>query len=320
MTPSGPWALLRRAVARGRVAHAYLFAGPAGQGQREAAVRLAQALRCPEAREGEPCGNCLECRRIAEGLHPACVWVRPAGASLKLEQVREAVRPLQWRAAAGEYRVVVFEDAERLTPEAANRLLKVLEEPPPYAVLVLLAEAPERLPETVVSRCQVFYFHGVPEGVLAERLQAAGEIPLRALALARLAGGNVGRAEAWRVSGLLDGPRRAVLDGLARLLDGDPLTALALADAWAAGEPDPVLVSLEVLIRDLALVRRGLADYVWNVDVQAALCELAARLRSLDPEAALQAVARARRALEAHAPRQLVFEVLCLRLQQILCA
>lgn len=319
MVAARPWALLRRAVARERVAHAYLFTGAPGQGQLETAICLAQALRCPRRTDGEPCGQCSECAHVATGVHPAVIRVRPAGASLKLDQVREALRPLQWRAAPGDHRLVLFEDAERLTPEAANRLLKVLEEPPPDTVMVLLAASAERLPETVVSRCQVVHFAGLPEGDVAATLRAAGEEPARALALARLAGGNAGRAASWRDEGLLDGVRKAVLHGLRRLGEGDPLAALEVADAWSGLEAEQVLDMVEALIRDVDLVRRGISQYVWNVDVQDELVALAARSGRRDAlEEGLRTTAAARRALEAHAPRQLVLEVACLQLQETL--
>lgn len=316
-----PWNVIRAALRRGRLGHAYLFTGAAGNGQWQVALRLAQALHCRAAAGGEPCGACDACRAVAERRHPALVVIAPQGGSIGIQRVREELRRLALAPRPGEHRVVIVEQAERLTADAANRLLKVLEEPPEQVTFVLLAEAAERLPETVVSRCRVVPFRGLPEAELTAALVAEGADPGRARVLARLAAGDGGRARDWHGRQVLDGLRRQALEGLLRLAGGDPLDALGVADEWARVErPEELLDLVDALCRDATVLRLGQGEgLLWNLDLSDALAELAALLvPGFELEQALKVTAAARRALEAHAPKQLVMEVACARLQDVM--
>ena len=171
--------------------HAYLFHGPAGTGKRTVARAFSAELLSEGA--DEPDGVRL---RVAHGTHPDLTWVRPSGAHvMRVEDVAEPVvsgatrTPFEARR-----RVFVLEQADTLNDEAANRLLKTLEEPASFVHLILLTDAPGRMLETVVSRCQPVRFDPLPVTRIAERLEADG-VPLkRARACARLSLGNAARA------------------------------------------------------------------------------------------------------------------------------
>jgi DNA polymerase-3 subunit delta' len=191
-------ALLLRAVAAGRVPHAYLFDGPGGVGKRSAAVGLGLALACPEA-PGQGCGTCDVCRRILAGNHPDVRVIVPATAQILIEQAQEIVQLASGRPHEAPARVIVLDEADRLNPNAANCLLKTLEEPFPGTVLVLVTAAPERLLPTIRSRTQRVRFVPVPAATLVQIATRRGADATRAETAAALAGGSVARL--WELLG-----------------------------------------------------------------------------------------------------------------------
>jgi DNA polymerase III delta' subunit len=160
-------ARLRRAIERGRVPHAYLFAGPPGAPMYDAAIALASALSCQLAR-GEGCdagadARCDACAKIAAGIHPDVVTLAREGAAqiVPIESVRnQVIARLGLPPHEGEVRVFIVEEATSMAPPAANALLKTLEEPPARTLFVLCTTAPEQLLPTIRSRCQRVRFGG----------------------------------------------------------------------------------------------------------------------------------------------------------------
>ncbi len=175
----------------GRPAHAYLLHGPAGTGKRTAARDFAAALLARGADDPESART-----RVRHGAHPDLTWVAPSGAH---EMLRRDVQEPVVSAAAhtpfeSGHRVFVLERADTMNDEAANALLKTLEEPPPYVVLLLLTDNPSQVLPTISSRCQPVRFDPLPASQLAERLQARGIDPETAVACARLSLGDGERA------------------------------------------------------------------------------------------------------------------------------
>ena len=185
-------AFLRAGFKAGRNSHAYLFYGPEGVGKFKTAVAFAQLLNCSSpTEEAEPCGTCSPCRKIASGSHPDLIVVRPDGNSLKIEQMRALQEKVYYKCYEGKFKVIMIVDAHLLTIEAANSLLKVLEEPPAETVFILLANDLNKLPVTIHSRCQPLPFSYLDETVLRRILWEQGkEIP-SSLALAQ---GSVSKA------------------------------------------------------------------------------------------------------------------------------
>ena len=175
----------------GRPAHAYLLHGPAGTGKRAAARDFAAALLSRAVQDPESART-----RVQHGAHPDLTWVTPSGAH---EMLRRDVQESVVAAAAhtpfeSGHRVFVLERADTMNDEAANALLKTLEEPPPYVVLLLLTDNPSQVLPTISSRCQPVRFDPLPATELAERLQARGIDPETATACARLSLGDGERA------------------------------------------------------------------------------------------------------------------------------
>src|SRR5512136_2772802 len=180
---------LRAALRRGGLHHAYLFAGPEGVGKGMAARLLAQAANC-ERDDGDACGNCPACRKIARGVHPDVLVVEPerdmarAGRwepkggrtpsrDIVVDQVRELVdRRLSLRRFEGRRRFVILDPADAMNPQAQNALLKTLEEPPDDTTLVLVAAGGDALLPTIRSRCLRVAFAPLPASAIEERLRA----------------------------------------------------------------------------------------------------------------------------------------------------
>jgi DNA polymerase-3 subunit delta' len=187
-------AVLRRAVASGHVPHAYLFEGPEGVGKRVAAYGLALALTCA-VEPGEGCGTCESCRRIDAGLHPDVPVFAAETTQIVIEQAQAIVAMAATRPHEAPARVIIIDDADRLNVNAANCLLKTLEEPSPGTHIVLVTGAPDRILPTIRSRVQRIRFRALTAEALVALLTGAHAVdPRRATVAAALADGSVARA------------------------------------------------------------------------------------------------------------------------------
>lgn len=244
-------AVLQNALRRERVAHAYLFAGPEGVGKSTAALLFAQALNCERKGDGsspDACGECRSCRLIARGNHPDVrVITRETDeqgrqrAEIVLDQLRQdpnkpprLPRPLiqdaLLRPALGRRKVYLLDPADRMRAEAANALLKLIEEPPPEVVLVLVTSQPAALLPTILSRCQRVGFQLVGTAAIEQRLVALGVGAETAAAVSRLSGGRIGWAiQAARQPEVL-AARRALLELCADLEQQGVAAALGTAE------------------------------------------------------------------------------------------
>lgn len=153
---------LQNAVKSNLLAHAYLLVGEKTKTLDNARM-LAMAVNCPEVHEGYPCEKCLSCRKILHGNHPDVSIIEPKGASFKIEQVRALQKSINYKHYEGAYKVLILTGADTMTVEAANSLLKVLEEPPTKTIFILIAENGNNILPTIQSRCQIIKFGGQKE-------------------------------------------------------------------------------------------------------------------------------------------------------------
>ena len=191
--------ILKGAVAASRLeattqemTHAWIFTGPPGSGRSSAAVAFAQALICPD----QGCGTCNECRSAKTGSHPDVEIIRTEGLSIKVEEIRELLTRVAWAPSMGGWRVVVMEDADRLTESAANALLKAIEEPGTRTVWLLCAPTLHDLLPTIRSRCRHIQLHTPSdEAVTKVLINRDGITPAMAQFAARVSQGHIGRAK-----------------------------------------------------------------------------------------------------------------------------
>jgi len=196
--------LLKSALLKNKIAHAYLFTGPKGVGKETAAKALIYHLFCQFSRE-DPCGSCLSCKKLDKEIHPDFVKIAPEKRDIRIDTVREIERFIRFRPLEAPYKAILILQAEKLNPEAGNALLKSLEEPPSYVIFILVTENITQLLPTIISRSQIVKFRPLPEKTIKEFLMKyAGYEEGVAQTLAELSLGSLGRALEIAEKGLLE--------------------------------------------------------------------------------------------------------------------
>jgi len=319
--------LLRMAIRTGKVSHAYLFVGPPGVGRFDTALAFAQLLNC-ERSGTDACGTCRACTMIASGQHPDVRVVDleqgkvldpedTTKTGIGIKQVLALRREVVYPPFEGRWKVYIFANAETLTTEAANSLLKALEEPPPRVVIVLIAESTIPLLPTVVSRCQLVRFSLIPAPAVERALmERHGVTKARARFVAALAGGQLGRAVRWVTSEEAQQRRDQMLDLLERLEQADLLDRLDAAEDLAKQKDDlPDLLEIALFwYRDILVWQQsGDEDQLINLDRKARIASLAA-LPAAVLNVRIQAVEEAKDALRRNVHPRLLLETLFLRI------
>lgn len=178
---------------QGELPPASLFTGPDGIGKKTLALLLAAHVDCKAGDPADLCGRCTSCVKATHGNHPDIRLYRPEKISIKIESIRELNREAQFKPFEGRRRFFVLDEAEKLTEEAANAILKTLEEPPETTRIILVTAYPQRLLPTILSRCQTFVFRALRQQELARYLQEKTDLSNPDLR-GRLSGGSLGKA------------------------------------------------------------------------------------------------------------------------------
>lgn len=321
------WAvdMLRRHAASGGLRHAYLFAGPAGLGRRTLAVRFAQALNCLQPaepgqlsprRHGDACGACRDCKQIAAMQHPdlAIVQSDTEGGTLKVDQVRAVQHAFSLKPYQAKYRVALFLRFQEANDNAANALLKTLEEAPAHAVLILTADSPEALLPTIVSRCEVLRLRPLPLEPVAAFLKARGADEGQSRLIAHLSGGKPGYALRLLQDETLLSTRVEKLDDLQALLPASRVVKFAYAEKLSKDKEamrQTILVWLSYW-RDVLLQTAGAEAPLANIDRAPEIGSLAARLDLATVRRVVTDLEEALGRLERNINARLLAEVLLL--------
>lgn len=316
--------VLRRSVDSGRVHHAYLFTGPAGVGKGLVARALAALVNCtspvrddgPDGAGSDACGRCSSCTKLAAGSQPDVLFIEPDGRQIKIDQVRELHAKTRFRPYESARRVVIVESADTLRDEAANALLKTLEEPRGDTMFVLVTSNPQRLLTTIVSRCQPVRFGALAPDTLTGILVARGVSEADARVAARLCGGSVGGALHVLETAAYDG-RGELAGRLATVDRASTVELLAWADELGrAGQDLPdVLRMLRSVLRDAVLAEAGASpERLVNADLSGAI-DAVRRGRGLgDLIGGIERIDEAERMLAGNVNPRMVCETLLLSL------
>jgi DNA polymerase-3 subunit delta' len=318
--------LLRRALAENVLAHALLFTGLKGVRKAVLALATAKTLLCPNATEGNACGECDSCHRFSRGQHPDFLEVAPIKKDITIEQIRSTQHSFRISPVLGKHRVVLIRDAAAMNAFAAGALLKTLEEPFPGNYLFLTVENEQELFPTIVSRCQGIRLAPLSYRELIENLIYREQLPnVEALTICQLSGGSYGR-----VLAMIDHHgdsekdillrRRGFIERLQALNKNDTVSLLVLALELdhLNKELFDFLEIIKLWLRDLLLCRYGIDEEAYaNKD----LIEL---IRLYGPGESvehifkkLESVEKARMGLLNNGNRLLTLEVLLFHLVQV---
>lgn len=276
-----PLAILRWALEKGRLPHAYLFLGPEGVGKKTIGLSLAKAIHCQQSR-ADFCGQCTSCVRIASGNHPDVRAVEPAAGKkeISIQQIRELEKELSFRTFSGGKKITLVDPAPLMNASAQNALLKTLEEPPKDSVLILISTSTGGLLPTVLSRCVRLSFTPLPTELVGQFLVSQkGVESVQAMFLAALAMGSLGRALSAEMEALI-ARRRAWLEQIDSLTSEDFRRALAVAEELARTREDSLgfLEWAEGWYRDLLVFSlRGDTGQLCNRDLEEELKRHASR-------------------------------------------
>lgn len=320
-----PLQVLETALRSGRVHHGYLFSGLSGVGKFLSAKTIAALVNCEERPEGEfqdACGVCRSCRKIASDQHPDVLVVAPERNIIRIGQIRDIQRAINRAPYEARVRFVLIDDAHTMSEEAANALLKTLEEPSRRTRLILVTDQPHRLLPTILSRCQSLQFSALKTqtvvSLLKEKLKGAEDLPDLQVA-ARYGEGSAGRALAVVESGMLQG-RADFIGQVVNLPMGQPVVLLDLAEELKADrkEMEARLDVLLLFFRDVMLYKATEdPERLLNSDMQPQVAAVAERLSQERSLEIIDQVRLAQDRLSANVNAQLVAEELLGQIRQL---
>ncbi len=314
-------AVLQHALRHERVPQAYVFAGYEGIGKKFSALMLAKALNCHE-KQDDACDRCISCHKVDNGNHPDVRIIEPDGQFIKIDQIREMQKDAGYKAFEGRRKVYIIDHAETMRDEAANALLKTLEEPAAECVIILVTANVYALLPTVLSRCQFIRFVtlGVEKLVklLAQRQQLDEQ---RARLVASLSEGCPGRALSMDADATLE-KRRHIEDLFQTLSSGlQDVRILFKEVEELVAEKDEIHEYLDLMLlwyRDMHVLReQGDTRFVANSDAVSRLQNSAEQLSAGQIRRLFESVYNTKRDILRNANLQLSLEVMLISLTEV---
>lgn len=248
---------LQNALASGRIAHSYVLSGPRGCGKTTTARLLARALNCVQGPTLTPCGTCPQCVDIAGGTSTDDVLEIDGASNRGIDQIRELRETVKYAPARSRYRVIIIDEAHQISKDGFNALLKTLEEPPPHVVFMMATTESQKIPETILSRCQRFQLRSITLADIFERLKwivAQEKLPVQDAALrevARSAHGSLRDALSLLDQVIAFAPQGATVEDVRHLLGLLPGEFVrSFSETVHRGEPGPVLHAIQKAVED----------------------------------------------------------------------
>ena len=205
---------IKTAIAGGKPSHAYIFCGDEGTGKKTLAERFAAGLLCESTEDVKPCGSCIPCMQTSAGSHPDVIRVTHEKKNITVSDIRtQVVGDIQVKPYSGAFKIYIIDDADKMNEEAQNAILKTLEEPPAYAVLLLLARTTGTFLQTILSRCVLLRFAPLDNKVIKDYLIKTLQIPdYLAKLCASFSNGSIGRAVKYATSEGFKAGREQLID------------------------------------------------------------------------------------------------------------
>ncbi|MBQ7887714.1 MAG: DNA polymerase III subunit gamma/tau [Clostridia bacterium] len=309
---------LRSQVMSGRIAHAYLFCGTRGTGKTSTAKVFARAVNCENPDRGKPCGMCATCRALSSESSLDILEI-DAASNNGVDEIRDLREKVKYPPQSGRYRVYIIDEVHMLSQGAFNALLKTLEEPPSYVVFILATTEPQKLPATILSRCQRFDFGRIPAHQIVERLRVAlaeGGIRAEEAALARIArAAEGGMRDAWSIMDMCLGYAQEDGEGLTEALvlqvlgAADKRFLFEFADRLIGADAIGALMLIDEMMRagrEVQVFVRDVSGHLRNL-MLADVCgeEHTAQLLEVTQEDAIAYVEQARRTSHVRLMRML---------------
>ncbi|MFI8713707.1 DNA polymerase III subunit delta' [Brevibacillus brevis] len=311
--------LLSHSLRNERLAHAYLLAGPKGSGKKQMALHLAKSLFCSE-READACGACVTCRRIEGGNHPDVLFITPDGASIKIDQIRSLQKEMAMRAVESSRKVYIIEHVDKMTTQAANSLLKFLEEPPAGVLALLLTEHSHAILPTILSRCQIVQFSPLSAESIAGKLRAEGVLAGMAQVASHITT-NVEEAMTLSQSESFAQLRNLVIQLVQECKQRNSSALLTIHDMLQKSDKSkeelPLFLDLLILwLRDILYLQVGRHAHLINSDQQDVLQGQALVWTKAELLRGIDLVMETKNRIERNANAQLALERLVLQFQE----
>ncbi|MEI7591256.1 MAG: DNA polymerase III subunit delta', partial [Deltaproteobacteria bacterium] len=304
--------LFQRAIESGRLSHAYLFYGTKGVGKELFARHVAQTMACISGGVS-PCETCLACRKVASGNHPDIIYVKAQTQFIKIEDIRKIQEQAMIRPFESKRRVFIIDEADRMNKEAANAILKTLEEPSSSNVFFLITANHRTLLPTVLSRCQKIRFDPLQETMVAKYLEMVESCDEQvAQAIAGLSQGSISRAVEMNTEEFL-ASRNAICEALHELLTKGALGAFLFAKT-IGGDKEDLKRKMEIiqsLFRDATYYKETQSiEKLINKDKATLIRFLASRLTTKEILEIFRMIVSATVAVAQNANRQILLEVM----------
>lgn len=310
--------MLQNSLRLHRLSHAYIFHGPAGTSRKQTAIALAQAIFC-EQRTDDACGECLECRKVEHGNHPDLFVLEPEGASIKIDQIRELQKEFAFRSAATDgKKIYLMEQAEKMTVQAANAMLKFLEEPNSQVVAILITENGHALLPTIQSRAQWITFVPMSREKMVKELEQDGHPPALIYPAVQLTAGLAAARELLATNWFAE-IRNVMIQLVKETMTRFPTSFVTLGQKWPKSDLSShteVFMDLLILwLKDMVQLSSGHKEKLVYIDQTEWMASLASGRSASDWVRVLEKVTELRKRLRFHANPQLVLEKMLVDIQ-----
>lgn len=309
--------ILQKEIATSSISGAYLFTGAAGIGKTLTALTFAKVLNCKK--EGmDSCDKCSSCRKIEHHIHPDVRIIAPENDSIKIEQIRNLKRESSYKLYEGRKKVWIIEEADKFGVAAANSILKILEEPPPQVVLILISQTKEGLLPTILSRCEVIRFFPLPlpeiEKIMTQQLpQGSDKIHI----LAKLARGSAGEALYLAKEENTLKIREELLNALRKNMNLEEI--FKFTAQWANYKGKELQRFFDMILfwfRDILILKQGGEKWLINYDKVKELAREKDKYSAQDIKRIMETIEKARYYLKSNVNQKLVLESLWLNLKK----